>query len=364
MALPWWSLITHRHSKVLLPACMPSGAQGVVPTSGHYGHNSNWSPNPPFIRYYYFKNQIWLLVGTPSMWGPGDWVHFIPLFRHPCRCATVVWWGSWTWPITRSMWGREWPVTWTPCWTWEWPASGWTPASTCGRRTWRPSTAGCTTSTPSGFQKDPDLSSTKRYVVYYSCFILKIWYGHTVNIVDRICSSTMKCVNVFLLSMLIRCDIISHVKKSYDVQQYQNYFCFYCSITAQYISISAVDVFFTTTTAKRLHFNAICNILDMKPLQSIREKLQCCVLCRPIGGWLKEDKLKFCTTVLHKNWSIQSLCLKRHKPTVVIQVIDLGGEPITAREYSGLGRVTEFKYGAKLGSVIRRWNGDKLADLK
>ncbi|XP_063062868.1 alpha-amylase-like isoform X1 [Engraulis encrasicolus] len=52
------------------------------------------------------------------------------------------------------------------------------------------------------------------------------------------------------------------------------------------------------------------------------------------------------------------------RPFIYQEVIDLGGEPITAREYSGLGRVTEFKYGAKLGSVIRQWNGDKLADLK
>ncbi|KAL7850840.1 hypothetical protein AOLI_G00211960 [Acnodon oligacanthus] len=44
-------------------------------------------------------------------------------------------------------------------------------------------------------------------------------------------------------------------------------------------------------------------------------------------------------------------------------VIDLGGEPIKASEYTGLGRVTEFKYGAKLGTVIRKWNGEKLSYL-
>ncbi|XP_076146302.1 alpha-amylase-like [Alosa pseudoharengus] len=52
------------------------------------------------------------------------------------------------------------------------------------------------------------------------------------------------------------------------------------------------------------------------------------------------------------------------RPFIYQEVIDLGGEPIKASEYSGLGHVTEFKYGAKLGSVIRRWNKDKLADLK
>ena len=47
-----------------------------------------------------------------------------------------------------------------------------------------------------------------------------------------------------------------------------------------------------------------------------------------------------------------------------IQVIDLGGEPITSREYFHLGRVTEFKYGAKLGTIFRKWNGEKLSYTK
>ncbi|KAM5257260.1 pancreatic alpha-amylase isoform 7-T7 [Ctenodactylus gundi] len=46
------------------------------------------------------------------------------------------------------------------------------------------------------------------------------------------------------------------------------------------------------------------------------------------------------------------------------QVIDLGGEAISSREYFGNGRVTEFKYGAKLGTVIRKWNGEKMSYLK
>lgn len=44
-----------------------------------------------------------------------------------------------------------------------------------------------------------------------------------------------------------------------------------------------------------------------------------------------------------------------------MQVIDLGGEPISSGQYTHLGRVTEFKYGAKLGTVIRKWNGEKLS---
>ncbi|TSK13583.1 Alpha-amylase 1 [Bagarius yarrelli] len=44
-------------------------------------------------------------------------------------------------------------------------------------------------------------------------------------------------------------------------------------------------------------------------------------------------------------------------------VIDLGGEAIKASEYFSLGRVTEFKYGAKLGTILRKWNNEKLRYL-
>lgn len=52
------------------------------------------------------------------------------------------------------------------------------------------------------------------------------------------------------------------------------------------------------------------------------------------------------------------------QPFIFQEVIDLGGEAITSSEYFGNGRVTEFKYGAKLGTVIRKWNGEKMAYLK
>uniref|UniRef100_A0AAV2JSI7 Alpha-amylase n=1 Tax=Knipowitschia caucasica TaxID=637954 RepID=A0AAV2JSI7_KNICA len=48
------------------------------------------------------------------------------------------------------------------------------------------------------------------------------------------------------------------------------------------------------------------------------------------------------------------------RPFIFQEVIDLGGESISHREYTSLGRVTEFKYGAKLGTVMRKWNGEKL----
>ncbi|KAF2367800.1 Alpha-amylase/branching enzyme C-terminal all beta [Trinorchestia longiramus] len=43
------------------------------------------------------------------------------------------------------------------------------------------------------------------------------------------------------------------------------------------------------------------------------------------------------------------------------EVIDQGGEPITADQYTGIGRVTEFKYGLKLGIAFR--GNDKLMYL-
>ncbi|XP_072276126.1 pancreatic alpha-amylase-like [Pyxicephalus adspersus] len=52
------------------------------------------------------------------------------------------------------------------------------------------------------------------------------------------------------------------------------------------------------------------------------------------------------------------------QPFIYQEVIDLGGEAISASEYTSIGRVTEFKYGAKLGTVIRRLNGEKMAYLK
>lgn len=42
----------------------------------------------------------------------------------------------------------------------------------------------------------------------------------------------------------------------------------------------------------------------------------------------------------------------------------MGSEPIKSSEYFENGRVTEFKYGAKLGTVLRKWNGEKMAYLK
>ncbi|XP_041276634.1 pancreatic alpha-amylase-like [Onychostruthus taczanowskii] len=52
------------------------------------------------------------------------------------------------------------------------------------------------------------------------------------------------------------------------------------------------------------------------------------------------------------------------KPFIYQEVIDLGSEPIKGSEYFGNGRVTEFKYGAKLGTVLRKWDGEKMAYLK
>nr|AHN13897.1 alpha-amylase [Siganus canaliculatus]AKA86463.1 alpha-amylase [Siganus canaliculatus] len=52
------------------------------------------------------------------------------------------------------------------------------------------------------------------------------------------------------------------------------------------------------------------------------------------------------------------------RPFIYQEVIDLGGEPITTSEYVHLGRVTEFKYSAKIGNVFRKWGGEKLSYTK
>ena len=42
----------------------------------------------------------------------------------------------------------------------------------------------------------------------------------------------------------------------------------------------------------------------------------------------------------------------------------MGGEPIKNTDYTSLGRVTEFKYGAKLSEVVMKKWGQKMAYLK
>ncbi|XP_021339726.1 alpha-amylase-like [Mizuhopecten yessoensis] len=44
------------------------------------------------------------------------------------------------------------------------------------------------------------------------------------------------------------------------------------------------------------------------------------------------------------------------KPFIFQEVIDMGSEPISASEYIGIGRVTNFIFGAKLGQVFRNEN--------
>ncbi|KFO26898.1 Alpha-amylase 1 [Fukomys damarensis] len=62
---------------------------------------------------------------------------------------------------------------------------------------------------------------------------------------------------------------------------------------------------------------------------------------------------------LNTNWFPEG-----SRPFIYQEVIDLGGEAVKSSEYFENGRVTEFKYGAKLGTVIRKWNGQKMSYLK
>ncbi|NWR28278.1 AMYP amylase, partial [Tachuris rubrigastra] len=58
----------------------------------------------------------------------------------------------------------------------------------------------------------------------------------------------------------------------------------------------------------------------------------------------------------------QSLCLVSWHVNEVVTKGTSGAK--YSNDYFGNGRVTEFKYGAKLGTVIRKWNGEKMAYLK
>jgi len=51
------------------------------------------------------------------------------------------------------------------------------------------------------------------------------------------------------------------------------------------------------------------------------------------------------------------------RPYIFQEVIDMGGEPIKATDYTYMGRVTEFKHGKNLGDVIRKNNGQRLSFL-
>lgn len=51
------------------------------------------------------------------------------------------------------------------------------------------------------------------------------------------------------------------------------------------------------------------------------------------------------------------------RPFIYFEVIDLGGEPIKNTEYTGIGRVSEFRYGKFLSEVFRKQFGQKLKFL-
>nr|XP_008107334.1 PREDICTED: pancreatic alpha-amylase isoform X6 [Anolis carolinensis] len=55
---------------------------------------------------------------------------------------------------------------------------------------------------------------------------------------------------------------------------------------------------------------------------------------------------------------------KGSRPFIYQEVIDLGGEGVQSSEYFRNGRVTEFRYGMQLGTVLHKWNGEKMANLK
>lgn len=52
------------------------------------------------------------------------------------------------------------------------------------------------------------------------------------------------------------------------------------------------------------------------------------------------------------------------RPFVFMEVIDMGNEPIKGSEYTGLGRVTEFKFGIHISNAVTKRNGQKLSYFK
>jgi alpha-amylase len=61
---------------------------------------------------------------------------------------------------------------------------------------------------------------------------------------------------------------------------------------------------------------------------------------------------------------LKSIFGPNRKPFIYQEVIDRGTEPIKYTEYTSLGRVTEFQYGAKLSEVVMKKNNQKMAYLK
>ena len=51
------------------------------------------------------------------------------------------------------------------------------------------------------------------------------------------------------------------------------------------------------------------------------------------------------------------------RPFIYFEVIDLGGEPIKNTDYTGMARVSEFRYGKFLSEVFRKQFGQKLRFL-
>ena len=63
------------------------------------------------------------------------------------------------------------------------------------------------------------------------------------------------------------------------------------------------------------------------------------------------NKFTYLKTLFKRLFVWKSVFGANKRPFVFHEVIDLGGEPIKGSEYTGLGRVTEFKYGMHLSNV-------------
>uniref|UniRef100_A0A3Q2E6Z4 alpha-amylase n=1 Tax=Cyprinodon variegatus TaxID=28743 RepID=A0A3Q2E6Z4_CYPVA len=100
---------------------------------------------------------------------------------------------------------------------------------------------------------------------------------------------------------------------------------------------------------------------DLKPIKMVWGELDHRVKAkRPTSVKHLLELLQDCWKTISGDYLLNLIKRMPRLCKAVTKVIDLGGEAISYSEYIHLGRVTEFKYGAKLGNIFRKWNEEKL----
>ena len=92
---------------------------------------------------------------------------------------------------------------------------------------------------------------------------------------------------------------------------------------------------------------------------SSSNQIEASVLQDMIAGYLQDcidiGVVGFRVDAAKHMWpeDIKNTIAKADTAFYVHEVIDQGGEPIKVQEYFGVGRVTEFRYGIKVGESVR-----------